>query len=95
MYHSQRERTQGYRAPIANGTYNSTMISKNNEKNYNEIQDLRPNMNCPYPAHICKPNQPHLKPIIWVQNSVTDRDMILYPVQPYHLSVMTRRHGLD
>ena len=28
MYHLQRERTQGYRAPIANGTYNSTMISK-------------------------------------------------------------------
>ena len=27
MYHSQRERTQGYRAPIANGTYNPTVIS--------------------------------------------------------------------
>ena len=21
-------------------------------------------MNCPYPAHICKSNQPHLKPIM-------------------------------
>ena len=28
MSHSQRERTQSYRAPIANDTYNSTMISK-------------------------------------------------------------------
>ena len=27
MYHSQPERTQGYRAYIANGAYNSTMIS--------------------------------------------------------------------
>ena len=30
-YHSQRERTQGYHAPIANGTYNSIMISNNNK----------------------------------------------------------------
>ena len=29
--HSQRGRTQGYRAPIANDAYNSTMIS--NKKN--------------------------------------------------------------
>ena len=29
MYHLQREKTQSYRAPIANGTYNSTMISNN------------------------------------------------------------------
>ena len=38
MYHLQREKTQSYRAPIANGTYNSTMISNNKKKHYNKIE---------------------------------------------------------
>ena len=62
MYHLQRERTEGYRAPIANGTNNSTMIS--NKKHYNKKQHLWANINCSYPAHICKSNQPYPKPII-------------------------------